>query len=423
MRRFSPHTLPLVALVTILGCSDSSGPADPPPVPTTLTVVEGASLQAPAGTVLSEGPTVLLKDQYGDPVQGATVSFQVVEGGGIVVHGSQTTDASGRARNTWILGRTPGSSQRLSASAGALSVDVQAQAVAGVVGESYFGRSNYVEYFPGNLPMVLSAPHGGNMHPDEIPDRTWGTTVQDRNTMDLALRIRSAIHAETGGYPYIIVTHLHRVKLDNNREIVEAAQGDPEAERAWWEHHTFIEEARRLVEESFGEGLYIDLHGHGHPNPRLELGYLLSRNDLTRPDENLDDAAYVEKSSFRTLGSKAGVDFADLIRGPLSLGTLFEAQGYPAVPSQAQPDPGGEPFFSGGYSTWRHGSRDGSAISGVQIECNYPGVRDSAPNRQAFAEALADILPVFFPTHFGMEFASLAGAATQRSPFEIGPFS
>jgi hypothetical protein len=115
------------------------------------------------------------------------------------------------------------------------------------------------------------------------------------------------------------------------------------------------------------------------------------------------------------------MDFASLIRGPLSLGTLFEGQGFPAVPSQSQPDPGGEPFFSGGYSTARHGSRDGSAISGVQIECNYNGVRESAPSRQAFAEALADILPVFFQAHFDVEFASLTATAPRHSPFEIGP--
>ena len=29
------------------------------------------------------------------------------------------------------------------------------------VGKSYFGRKNYVEYIPGDLPIVISAPHGG----------------------------------------------------------------------------------------------------------------------------------------------------------------------------------------------------------------------------------------------------------------------
>jgi hypothetical protein len=165
------------------------------------------------------------------------------------------------------------------------------------------------------------------------------------------------------------------------------------------------------VEEAHGEGLYIDIHGHGHDIPRLELGYLLSSSRLESTDEEL--RGMVEISSFRALGSKAGVDFASLIRGPLSFGSLMEARGYPAVPSQEQPDPGGHPFYSAGYSTARHGSRDGGTVSGVQLECNYPGIRDSAANRQAFAEALVDALLAFFPAHFGME---LTAAPPPHSP-------
>ncbi|NNM05051.1 MAG: hypothetical protein HKO65_08095 [Gemmatimonadetes bacterium] len=237
--------------------------------------------------------------------------------------------------------------------------------------------------------------------------------MQDRNTLDLALKIRDAVKARTGQYPFIILSRLHRTKLDPNREIVEAAQGDPEAERAWWEFQTFIDEAEALVTEEYGEGLYIDLHGHGHPIDRLELGYMLSASDLANTDQGLSGATYVNKSSFRALAQKPGVAFSDLIRGPSSLGSLFEAQGVPAVPSQNQPNPGNDPFFSGGYNTGRHGSRDGGTVSGVQIECNYPGIRDTAANRQAFAEALAEVLEAFFPVYFDMELTAAGQAPNQ----------
>jgi hypothetical protein len=286
-----------------------------------------------------------------------------------------------------------------------LSAVFEALAIESVPGESYLGRRGYTEYLPGDMPLVVSAPHGGELRPDEIPDRTSGTTVQDRNTLDLALRIRSAVKEKTGFFPFVVLSRLHRIKLDPNREIVEAAQEDPEAERAWWEFQTYIEEAETLVEETFGEGLYVDLHGHGHDVQRLELGYMLSSSDLNNTDEGLSAPAFVSKSSFKALGQKPGVNFADLIRGPSSLGTLFEAQNFPAVPSQSQPDPGGAPFFSGGYNTGRHGSRDGGTVSGVQIECNYTGVRDTATNRQAFAEALAEVLSGFFPVYFEQEFS------------------
>jgi hypothetical protein len=309
-------------------------------------------------------------------------------------------------------------------------VDFQAQAVGGIPGESYLGRNGYTEYLPGDLPLVLSAPHGGDLTPNEIPDRSWGTIVRDRNTLDLALRIRDALKARTGFYPFIILSRLHRTKLDPNREIVEAAQEDPEAERAWWEFQTFIDEAKEIIEESFGDGFYIDLHGHAHPIPRLELGYMLSSSDLANPDEILSGASYINKSSVRALGQKPGVVFSDLIRGPFSLGALLEDEGVPAVPSQNQPNPGGNPFFSGGYNTGRHGSRDGSGVSGVQIECNYPGVRDTAANRQAFAEALAEALSAFFPVYYERELTaagppfgplSVRQVPPEKTPFEIRP--
>jgi len=154
------------------------------------------------------------------------------------------------------------------------------------------------------------------------------------------------------------------------------------------------------VEDNFGEGLYIDLHGHGHDIARLELGYMLSSSDLANNDVALSGSSFINKSSFKALGQEPGANFAKLIRGPQSLGSIFEAAGVPAVPSQNQPDPGGHPFFSGGYNTGRHGSRDGGSVSGVQIECNYPGLRDTEVNRAAFAETLAEVLSAFFPAVF-----------------------
>jgi len=400
----------LLAAVLWACSSDASGPSPDPSVPASLAAVEGMGLQAPAGTILPEGPTVEVRDQYGDPMPDVAVTFVVQEGGGSIPVTGRVTDALGRARVPWILGRTPGSTQSLRASFGSLSAEFQAVAVAAVPGASYKGRNAYTEYLPGSLPLVLSAPHGGDMRPEEIPDRTSGTTVRDTNTRELALQIRDALHAQTGAYPHVVISHLHRIKLDPNREIVEAAQGNQEAERAWWEFQTFIQEAEELVEEAFGEGLYIDLHGHGHEIQRLELGYLLTATDLSNTNEILAGATYADRSSFRALAQKAGADLADLIRGPLSLGTLLEARGFPSVPSQNQPAPGSDPYFNGGYNTVTHGSRGGGTVSGVQIECNFTGVRDTEANRQALAEALGKVLDTFFPAHFQMEFAAAAPA-------------
>jgi hypothetical protein len=110
-----------------------------------------------------------------------------------------------------------------------------------VAGNAYLGTSGYVEYLAGNLPLIVSAPHGGSLLPEEIPDRTAArcggeaTTVRDTNTEELARQIREAFHARTGRYPHIVINRLHRRRLDANRALTEAACGAAAAETAFRE--------------------------------------------------------------------------------------------------------------------------------------------------------------------------------------------
>jgi len=273
-----------------------------------------------------------------------------------------------------------------------------------ITGEVYYGRNDYTTYYAGDLPLIFSAPHGGNLTPSEIPNRTYGTTVTDSKTMDTALAIRTAVYNFTGRYPHVIICRLKRTKLDANREIVEAAQGNQWAEQAWYEYHGFIDIAKDSVTKKYGKGFYVDLHGHGHSIKRLELGYLLYGSTLMQADAQLNSEYYTNSSSLRTLAYETPVSFAELIRGATSLGTLMEDRGIPAVPSTLQPNPGnGNIYLSGGYSTRRHGSRDGGTISGVQIEAHYTGIRDNSTNRRKFAEKLTEALDIYLTEHFGWE--------------------
>lgn len=286
-------------------------------------------------------------------------------------------------------------------------------------GEVYFGRNEYIEYLAGDLPIILSAPHGGTLTPAEIPDRTWGTTVRDTNTEELARQFAAAVHDATGGWPHVVICRLRRTKLDANRDLAEAAQGNRYAEQAWQEWHRYLRTARDRVRSEWEAGFYIDLHGHGHEIPRLELGYLLSDSAMNLADGILNGPYYVENSSVRELVARSGRTLSELLRGPLSLGTLMEERGFPAVPSQSQPSPADNPYFTGGYNTETHTSRHGGTVSGVQIECNYTGVRDSVANRAAFALALTEALEVYLEEHFGITLQSTGlslSLATTDSP-------
>ena len=127
-------------------------------------------------------------------------------------------------------------------------------------GSTYLGKNEYTEYRAGNLPIIITAPHGGRLEPTTIPDRTCATctTVMDANTMELAYQIDTAIRQVFGCYPHIIINRLHRIKLDANREIVEAANGSPDAETAWREWHQYIQAAKDSTVKRYGRGLLID---------------------------------------------------------------------------------------------------------------------------------------------------------------------
>ena len=266
---------------------------------------------------------------------------------------------------------------------------------------SYFGREEYVEYIPGTLPLILSAPHGGALRPTEIPDRSWGTMVTDSRTIETLLATREAFLEHTGEAPHVVISYLERTKLDPNREIEEAAQDNPFAEQAWREFHAFLEIAAERVEADLGAGLYVDLHGHGHDILRLELGYLLTAAQLNQADDALDAANLEGSTSVAAVAASSPLTLSALIRGPESLGAYLAREGVPAVPSPDDPHPGGDPYFSGGYNTARHGSREGGTVSAVQIETHRVGVRDTEENRRVFAGRLARALEGFLMEHLG----------------------
>ncbi len=384
--------------------------------PASLQIHLGDGQTATAATRLPLDPTIVLRDSLGNPCPGVEVRFDVAAGDGWVPGLFVRTGPDGRARTVWYLGPVPGVTNLLRVTCGDLAVEFTAGSVAPTPGAVLYGRNAYIEYVVGDMPLVLSAPHGGYLYPDEIADRTWGTSGRDVNTQEMARTISDAFAERfAGDRPHLIICHLARIKLDANRDILEAAQGDSLAQWAWFEYHRFIDAAEAVVTADFGRGFYIDLHGHSHPVARLELGYLISNTDLKQTDEVLDGSYYIDKCSIRNLALTSPLSLSDLLRGSSSLGTLLEAAGIPAVPSSPQPDAGAEPFYSAGYNTERHGSRDGGVVDGVQIELHYPGIRDTAENRLAFSHVLAEVMEAYLQVHYGLLLSSPAG------PFSLLP--
>jgi hypothetical protein len=380
----------LTAVLLLMACGESS----------TDVVSLAITIEPQGGLIVGAGGTcdflAAVTDESGQIVYSQTVTWSV-ENTSIA-----TIDQNGLATGVSVGTTSVTASVGEASRSVRLEVYVPEVISSYEVGKSYFGRNNYVEYIPGELPIVISAPHGGVLQPAEAADRTSGRVIADRNTVELSLAVRDALSDATGYAPHVILSHLHRSKLDPNREIVEAAQGDPFAENAWHEFQDWIEEARVFVADDYDRGLYFDMHGHGHSIPRVEIGYLLSGSDLNQNDDALNNMTMVEKTSIRDLGRHAPETFSELLRGPKSFGGFLGDEGVRSIPSPEDPSPGSYPYYTGGYNTREHGSRSPSEIiSGIQLEHQYPGLRDSDANRRVYAAQLASAIRIFMLEHFG----------------------
>jgi hypothetical protein len=279
-----------------------------------------------------------------------------------------------------------------------------------------------IEYIAGdaNSRLILLAPHGGLSKPaimktrtedydygtlpsDPYSDDTSFSDIADSKTKEMALSIADSVRILTGVRPHVIINHIHRSKLDGNRRREVATQGGIYAGPAWDKFHEYIDDAKATILSNHESGLLIDVHGQAHTPQRTELGYLLTKNQLTTYSSTLGNL--VNYSSIKAM-VEPGITHTSLIKGTNALGTLLNNRlGYKVTPSQAYPQPGDASiftdgkYFNGGYNTSRHGSKFGGTISAIQIEFNQ-GVRLTDSTRPAYAgktaRAVIDYMGVYF---------------------------
>ena len=264
------------------------------------------------------------------------------------------------------------------------------------VSQYHNSSKKYIEYIPGNMPVIISAPHGGRLTPSELLNRTCGSNEMDDNTDILIREIQKWCYDQYGLYPYIIINNLHRRKLDPNRNEGEATCGRATTKVYYDAFHDFIDDASADISAKYKKGLYIDLHGQSHSLPRIEAGYNLQSSAY---DNNLNTTANLQKVTIKNLIENNIQNlinpFEDLVRGPQSLGGLMQTTGgseyailghanrksngnpipcarnvgYRTVPSHitsgnSQGDcddtnPGNNSYFAGDYyNNIRHGSGD-----------------------------------------------------------------
>lgn len=263
----------------------------------------------------------------------------------------------------------------------------------------------WVEVRAGNMPVVISVPHGGSFHDEQIADRECsdvGRVVKgiDRSTIPTGNAMQKAFEEINGTTPYMVVAKLSRRKVDQNREINLATCGDELGKVAWHNYHNALDAVIKEAVQKYGHVFFVDLHGHGHKIQRLELGYALTTKQLQslksgRNQKEFDNSSLANLSNV----SEKQVLYQDLLFGPNSIGAQMEKQEIPSTPSFVDPHPvGKQPFFAGGYITRKYTGKEYPNVFGLQIECYYKGVRDTKENRTKFAKAFVNSYNHFVKT-------------------------
>jgi hypothetical protein len=102
-----------ISLLTLVSaCAETSAPPAYPTDPVAGSIAAASSVQMTGivGTNVATPPSVIVKDESGRPLAGATVRFSITAGGGQLSNSTATTDSQGIATvAAWTLGTTVGS--------------------------------------------------------------------------------------------------------------------------------------------------------------------------------------------------------------------------------------------------------------------------------------------------------------------------
>ncbi|MBD3196980.1 MAG: hypothetical protein GF317_18145 [Candidatus Lokiarchaeota archaeon] len=148
----------------------------------------------------------------------------------------------------------------------------------------------YISYQAGNVPLILSIPHGGTIKPKEILDRERGITGIDKGTIKIGTLLAeylskySTSHLESQITPYYVIAKIARKKIDFNRKLKEACNHSSEIAKEIYKFYhqklrTFIDKSLKTHKRS----LLIDIHGfekYKRPKGYRIVDVVLGTNNL-----------------------------------------------------------------------------------------------------------------------------------------------
>jgi Secretion system C-terminal sorting domain len=271
-------------------------------------------------------------------------------------------------------------------------------------GTSYFGVNNYIEYIAGDLPIIIVAPHAGNLFPAELPD--INSRGADNGTLELINFMKNSIPLKTGGCrPHIIINHLSPSKLNPvfaQTDSIMSAGTNTTALMALNQFHNFIQIAHNKVSADWGKGHYFEFHGNDTSEEWNMIGLGISKTNLNSPDSVI--LTKVNQSTVKNLCTTGGANFLEVLKGVNSLGGMLNSLGWKSTTSPSYPAPSdSQTFFYAGQNTWRYGSKDSGTIDATHLESYWKFMVLTA-NQARYSNDLANSILQFMNLHYGFNF-------------------
>jgi N-formylglutamate amidohydrolase len=201
----------------------------------------------------------------------------------------------------------------------------------------------------GTLPVILSAPHGGRTPLAGVPVRRGAgvdkfVTSRDDNTAELAERLAARIEKRLGGKPYLVIARFERKFIDVNRPAAGAYE-DPKAKPFYDAYHQALADFTREVQQDWGRGLLIDIHGQGAEA----------------------DAVFRGTANGQTVKALTDRFGKAAVTGPRSVFGKLAEQGVRVIPANDS-DEKEDKRYNGGHTVRTYGSHDGNAVDAIQLE-------------------------------------------------------
>lgn len=239
----------------------------------------------------------------------------------------------------------------------------------------------------GQMPVILSAPHGGPDRLPGVPDRKrpdpanpgefarWGGFaggLGDVGTFELTQEAAAIVKARLGKAPYLVMNRVQRRHVDMNRpaHLAYDAPGTDGPKLAYDAYHQALAEFCREVARTYGRGLLLDIHGQGEARDSIFRGTL----------------------DGRTVTHLLNKDGRAALTGPESIFGFLAAKGHdviPAVGSAALEDP----RYRGGFISVTYGGGARNTIDAIQLE--FGTNLRAKEGRPKTAEDLADAIVRF----------------------------